>query len=242
VSGAVRSASLARKTRETDVHVEIDLDGSGEYLVMAATLMHIKSRTLLPPDSAPGEDGAEDPRGELVQQLVEYQRYKQAAETLHAMDAARALVWTRDGVFPEEFTGEELLAVELFDLIAAFRSLLGRLDDEMHLRLRRDDVSVAEKIGWLTDLLEERSSLDLFEVLRTLRNRIERIATFLAVLEMLRLRLIVAFQRRRLGEIRVALRADPETGAGAEGDASSPTDGASMGAGIPGVSSGGDPS
>ncbi len=203
-----------------DLMRELNLDVAGEYLVLAATLMHIKSRMLLPADPAQGEEGAEDPRQELVEQLVEYQRYKQAAETLHAIDAARTLVWTRDGVPPGEFAGEELLVVELFDLIAAFRSVLGRLDEEVHLRLRRDDVSVAEKIGWLTDLLEERPSVDLFELFVTLPRRIERIATFLAVLEMLRLRLIVVFQRKRLGAIRVALRVEPHPGSALERGAS----------------------
>lgn len=189
-----------------DVMRDLNVEVAGEYLVMAATLMHIKSRVLLPPEpAAPGEP-TEDPRQELAQQLVDHQRYKQAAENLHAMDAARALIWTRDGGVPAEFAGEEVLAVDLFDLIAAFRSVLGRLDEEVRLHLRRDDVSVADKIGWLTDLLLDQPSLDLLDLLRGLSSRIERIATFLAVLEMLRLQLIVAFQTRRLGEIRVARR------------------------------------
>lgn len=191
-----------------DLMRQLDLDVAGEYLVMAATLLHIKSRMLLPPD--PVEEGdAPDLRAELVHQLVEHQRFKQAAETLQAIDSARGLVWTRDGNVPAEFAGEELLAVDLFDLLAAFRTLLGRLDDEVKLHLRRDDVSVADKIGWLSELLEGGRSLQLDEIFRSLPNRIERIATFLAVLEMLRLHLLVVFQRKRLGEIRLALRADP---------------------------------
>jgi len=221
----ITNIPIVEITRQYNEYLDLmrglDLEVAGEYLVMAATLMHIKSRVLLPADPVLGEGAAEDPRHELVQQLVEYQQYKQAAETLHAMDAARTLVWTRDGIASQEFAGEELLAVDLFDLITAFRALLGRLDDEVQLRLRRDDVSVAEKIGWLSDLLEERASLDLFQLFTTLPNRIERIATFLAVLEMLRLRLIVAFQRTRLAEIRIALRGDPapeRAGELAEGD------------------------
>ncbi len=194
-----------------DVMRELNLDVAGEYVVMAATLMHIKSRMLLPPDpEAEGETEAEDPRAELAEQLLEYQRYKQAAENLQAMDSRRSLIWTRDGQVPEEFAGEELLTVDLLDLIGSFRKLLGRLDDEARLKLKRDTVSVAEKIAWLAELLEDRRTLALQTVLEGLPTTLDRIATFLAVLEMIRLRMIVAFQRRHLGEIRVALRVDVE--------------------------------
>jgi segregation and condensation protein A len=192
-----------------DVLRELNLEIAGEYLVMAATLVHIKSRILLPPDPAvPGEEAASDPRTELARQLVEYQRYKQAAENLHAIDSVRSLIWTRDGRIPDEFAGEELLAVELFDIVAAFKKLLHRLGDEERLLLKQDDISVADKIGWLSDLIEERGSIDLVELIGGLETRVERIAVFLAVLEMIRLQMIVAFQRAVLSEIRLARRSD----------------------------------
>ena len=182
---------------------ELNLDVAGEYLVMAATLMHIKSRMLLPPDPTAEEEDAEDPRAELARELLDYQRFKQAAETLQAMDSRRSLVWTRIDV-PEEFRDEELLAVDLMDLLKAFRGLLGRLGEEARIQLKRDTVSVADKINWLGELLERRRSLDLMSLLVDLPTRIDRIATFLAILEMVRLQLIVAFQRKALGEIRIA--------------------------------------
>jgi len=181
----------------------LDLEVAGEYLVLAATLMHIKSRMLLPPDPAEDEDEREDPRAELVRELLDYQRFKQASENLQAMDSRRSLVWTRATV-AEEFRDEELLAVDLFDLLRAFRSLLERLGDDARLELRRDNVSVADKIHWLGELLERRPSVDLPSLLADLPTRLDRIATFLAILEMMRLQLIVAFQRRALGEIRIA--------------------------------------
>ncbi len=95
----------------------------------------------------------------------------------------------------------------MFDLLKAFRKLLGRLDQESRLRLKRDNVSVAEKISWLTKLLQERRSMDLLGLLEGLGTRLDRIATFLAVLEMMRLAVIIVFQRKLFGEIRVALRA-----------------------------------
>jgi segregation and condensation protein A len=187
---------------------ELNLEIAGEYVVMAATLMHIKSQMLLPREPSLDEEEA-DPRAELAQQLAEYQRFKQAAENLQAMDSVRSLIWTRDESVPDEFAGEELLAVDLFELLTAFRKLLGRLGDEARLRLRRDLVSVVEKITWLTELLERRRTIALSECLDSFPERLDRIALFLAVLEMVRLRQIVAFQRKLFDEIRLALRNAP---------------------------------
>ena len=184
---------------------QLNLEIAGEYLVLAASLMHIKSQMLLPPDPDAEEDDAVDPRDALAQQLIDYQRFRHAAENLQAMESRRTLIWTRHDV-PEEFADEELLAVDMFDLLKAFRKLMGRLDEEHQVRLKRDNVSVAEKISWLTELLQERRSLDLLGLLQGLGTRLDRIATFLAVLEMMRLAVIVVFQRKLFGEIRIALR------------------------------------
>ena len=187
-----------------DLMKELNLEIAGEFVVMAATLMHIKSQVLLPKDPL-AEDEEIDPRAGLAQQLLEYQKYKQAAENLQAMDSVRSLIWTREAI-SDEFKGEELLAVDLFDLLKAFRGLVSRLGDEARLRLHRDTVSVADKISWLADLLEERRSASLDELLEAMPTRLDGIALFLAILEMMRLRMIVAFQRKLFGEIRVALR------------------------------------
>jgi len=196
-----------------DLMRKLNLEVAGEYLVMAATLMHIKSRMLLPAEPVPAGEERVDPRAELTQQLLEYQRFKQAAENLQAIDSIRSLIWTREGPPPAEFAGEELVVADLYDLISAFRKLLGRLDDEARLRLRTDDVSVADKIGWLTDRLETTGSLSLVALFEEIPERIHKIATFLAMLEMIRLRLIVAFQRIHLDEIWIARRPDdPDDG------------------------------
>jgi len=187
-----------------DLMRELDLEIAGEYLLMAATLVHIKSQLLLPRE-AESEEQVADPRAELVQQLLDHQRFRQAAENLQAMESRQTLIWTRSSI-PDEFEGEELLAVDMLDLMRAFKTLLSRLGEEARLRLKRDHVSVAEKIAWLTDLLEERRSVDLLALLAELPTRLDRIATFLAVLEMMRLSLVVIFQRKLLGEIRVARR------------------------------------
>ena len=192
-----------------EVMRELDLDVAGEYLVMAATLMQIKSRMLLPPDPIEEEE-AEDPRTELAQQLLEYQRFKKAAENLEAIDSRRDLIWTRDDI-TAEFAGEELIVADLFDLLQSFQALLGRLDSEARLQLKRDNVSVAEKIDWLSDLLERRSSIDVLALMADLPSRLEILATFLAVLEMMRMQIIVVFQRKSFGEIRIAAARVDET-------------------------------
>lgn len=196
---------------------ELNLDIAGEYLLMAATLMQIKSRMLLPPDPLADEEEGGDPRDELTQQLLEYQRFKQAAENLEAIDARRHLIWTRDDI-AREFAGEELLVADLFDLLKSFQGLLGRLDAEARLQLKRDNVSVAEKIHWLTDLLERRSSIDLLELVADLPSKLDILATFLAILEMMRMQTIVAFQRKRFGEIRLTA-VQEKTGAAVPGEA-----------------------
>ena len=188
-----------------DLMREFDLEVAGEYLVMAATLMHIKSQMLLPPDPDALEEDSVDPRAELTQQLLDYQKFKQAAESLQAMESRRGLIWTRNDV-PEEFADEELLAVDVIDLHKAFRKLVARLGDEARRDLRRDTVSVAEKIGWLTDLLEEHRSIELLEVMAEMPTRLDRVATFLAVLELMKLSVIVVFQRKLFDEIRISLR------------------------------------
>ena len=125
-----------------------------------------------------------------------------------ALDSRRNLIWTRENV-PAEFAGEELLTVDLFDLLGAFRQLLSRLGEDARLELRRDNVSVAEKVAWLTDLLERRGSVDLLPLLTDLPTKLDRVATFLALLEMIRLRLVVAFQRKLFGDIRLARTKEP---------------------------------
>ena len=189
---------------------ELSLDVAGEYLLMAATLMQIKSRMLLPPDPCEEEEAAQDPRADLAQQLLEYQRFKQAAENLEALDSRRHLIWTRDDV-TGEFAGEELLVADLLDLVESFRGLLGRLDEETRLQLKRVNVSVAVKIKWLSELLDRRPSIDFLELMADLPSRLDMLATFLAILEMMRMQTIVAFQRKRFGEIRLTAVRQPDT-------------------------------
>jgi segregation and condensation protein A len=183
---------------------ELDLEVAGDFLVMAATLTHIKSRMLLPADPvAPGES-PEDPRAGLVRQLLEYQRMKAAAEVLRDRDEMAADAFPRghageDPLAP--YQNEALLDVSLFDLLSAFKRLIDTLEDATPLHVQRDEISVADKMTWILERLEGGGPQPFRDVIGSLRTRAERIAAFLALLELIRLKLIGASQRRPLGEI-----------------------------------------
>lgn len=183
---------------------ELDLEIAGDYLVMAATLAFIKSRMLLPvPPAVPGEP-VEDPRADLVRQLLEYQRFKAAADSLRDLDEGQADRYMagnagEDPLAP--YRGEKHLELSLIDLVAAFKRLMEQLGDAAPLRVQRDEISVAEKIAWILDRLESSSAVSFQALLSELTARNERVAAFLAILELVRLRLIAASQRRAGGEI-----------------------------------------
>src|SRR5262245_4234114 len=183
---------------------EMNLEIAGDYLVMAATLAFIKSRMLLPaPPAAPGE-AVEDPRADLVRQLLEYQRFKAAAELLRDLDEAEAEHYMRghggeDPLGP--YRGERHLELSLLDLVSAFKRLVEQLGDATPLRVQRDEISVAEKIAWILDRLESSPAVSFQTLLSELPARNERVAAFLAILELVRLRLIAASQHRAAGEI-----------------------------------------
>jgi segregation and condensation protein A len=186
---------------------EMDLDVAGDYLVMAATLAHIKSRLLLPVETTEGEE-EEDPRAELSRQLLEYERFKQAAESLSAMESVRSLVFARpDGPLPE-YKGEATLEVGLFDLLRAFRDLLDEQGRQEDHRVSRERFAVADKVNWMIELLEREGPQSFRELILAFPSRAERIVTFLAILELVRLQLIVAHQAQVRGDIHLARRDD----------------------------------
>ncbi|HZE89710.1 MAG TPA: segregation/condensation protein A [Verrucomicrobiae bacterium] len=211
-------------TRQYDGYLalmkELDLHVAGDYLVMAATLVHIKSRTLLPapPAGAPIE---EDPRAALVRQLVEYEKFKAAAESLRGFEDRRHDVYLRPGDPLAEFAGESLLAVSLFDLLGAFRTVLENARSARAIEIAREELSIAEKVEWLQAALSTGKPLVFQELLGSLQSRAEMVVTFLALLELIRLGRVRAAQRHAAGEIWLLPRspADGEPGgtAGANG-------------------------
>lgn len=201
---------------------DLNLEVAGEYLLMASTLMHIKSRMLLPVEPvAPGEE-AEDPRAELVRQLLEYQKVKLAAEMLRERKELQSDTFIRghggeDPLGP--YREDVLLQVSLFDLLSAFKRLADSLGDDTPLTVHRDEISVADKISWILEELEHVETSPFISLLSRLPSRRERIAAFLALLELIRLRLVTAHQHRPGGEIllrKLPAADEPESGEGDE--------------------------
>ena len=187
---------------------ELNLDVAGEFMVMAATLIHIKSKMLVPvsPTEAQGEEEPyEDPREELVRRLLEFQRYKDAAGMLHQQAQVRAATWTRsDTVLPKlDDAGDEMLEAGLFDLIAAFKELLDRRRTLLAHEIEPGGKSVEERMEEIVALVREGESLDFIALFQVERTKGDMIVTFLALLELIRLKRIKVYQRGLFGPIRV---------------------------------------
>ncbi len=186
----------------------LNLDLAGEYLVMAATLAHIKSRMLLPTvDTVGEEDEEEDPRAELVRQLLEYQRYKEAAGFL----AARPLL-ERDvfnlGVLPEGTStpaDDFLLEVDLFELVEAFRRILSQIHDDEPLEFSTEKLSLADRMNEIMETLSQEGNTSFSELLIIRSSKRLVVYTFLAILELVKLRMVTARQAVPFGEIRLFL-------------------------------------
>lgn len=195
-----------------DLMQELDLDVAGEFLVMAATLIHIKSRMLLPrPDSAQEEAG-EDPREALVRRLLEHQKFKAAAELLHERETLRSAQWTRADGPIAEIAGaapEPEIEVDLFSLITAFRGVVARARQRPRLYLPAEQMPIEERIRQLLDRLSETEACGFDELFADMQTRSGMIVTFLAILEMIRLKQIRVFQSGAVGGIRVYRRARP---------------------------------
>ena len=190
---------------------ELNLDVAGEFLVMSATLIHIKSRTLVPRLETESADelDEEDPRDALVKRLVEHQRFKMAAELLHERETVRSAQWTRPEGLVEEISGEPFereLEVDLFSLLQAFQSVLSRSREYPTVRLPSEFVSIETRIQELIEQLASGGPCGFNELFPDASSRQELITTFLAVLEMIRLKLIRVFQQGACGPIRVYAR------------------------------------
>ena len=192
-----------------DLMRQFDLEVAGEFLVMAATLMYIKSRELLPVDQqvqVEGDDDGEDPRWELIRQLVEYKKFKDAASQLAALEARQEAVFPRVPV-PPEFVAEAPARgneASIFDLVNAVSSVLQRFNKRPEQRdIFEDKWSVSEKIELLMRTLSERPRLRFSELFADVTSRSEVVVTFLALLELIRLKQLVAVQSEAFGEIDV---------------------------------------
>lgn len=168
----------------------LDIDIAGDFLVMAATLTHIKSRMLLPSNAA-GTDTAEedDPRNEITGPLVEYLQMKSVAEQLAGQPLLDADVFARKTPYPDFKTdpGEETLDADLLDLLTAYQSLLNKMSDNPALHISFELISVKEKMTEVIDKIKDRGTVSFVSLLSAHPDRTEVIVTFLAILEVVKL-------------------------------------------------------
>jgi len=184
----------------------LDMEIAGEFLVMASTLTHIKSKMLLPPSENPekDEDGA-DPREELIRRLLEYKSFKDAAASLENKEETWSRVYTRAAETAPDLPGDDeplLFDFHLFDLLAALKEVMVRVPDA-GFEITAESVSITEKISLILARVEAVESLlfaDLFEGNTT---RAQVIGTFLALLELIKTRVIKAVQVEQFGAIRI---------------------------------------
>jgi segregation and condensation protein A len=184
---------------------EMDIDLSAEFVYMAATLIHIKSKMLLPQDPALQKEGeAEDPRQELVNRLLEHEKFKNAAEMLQQKRMLEENIWSNPQV--KAFGGDEDpgLAVTLYDLVKVFGEILERAKNRPVYEVEAADVTIADMVRYLKDrFLEAGPDKPIFivQVFEQQRSRRAMIALFLAVLEMVRMQAVVVTQKELFGEI-----------------------------------------
>ena len=196
-----------------DLMQELNLDVVGEFLVMAATLIHIKSRMLLPRPDPSQEDPAEDPREALVRRLLEHQRFKAAAELLHEKEIQRSAMWQRPDERVADVVGEAPepeIEVDLFSLMAAFRQVLERARQRPRVLLPPEQLPIETRIEQLLARLSETDACGFEELFADVQTRGGMIVTFLALLEMIRLKMVRVYQQANFGVIRIYKRARPD--------------------------------
>ncbi len=186
-----------------DLMQTLSLDVAGEFLVMAATLIHIKSRMLLPAggDDEADEDEGVDPRDELVRRLLEYQRYKDAASELEQREILTRDVFIRAAPPMEETGPRGFREVSIFELLGALKRVIERLPKDAVHEVTLDKITVREKMTLLLDKLRIQSQI-LFEALfDDVKTRMEVVVTFLAMLELVKVRAIRIVQEEMAGPI-----------------------------------------
>jgi segregation and condensation protein A len=181
---------------------DLNINVAGEWLLTAATLIYIKSRMLLPPDpAAQTEEEAEaDPRQELVYQLLEHQKFKNAAQMLYTREEVENSVWQNP---PREVVedGKEVVSVTLFDLLKAFHEIVQRFEAQRAMELSFEEVTIEQKLADIRRLLLVRDAILFSDFFKDSKSKRHLIVTFLALLELTRLREIWVYQKKSFDEI-----------------------------------------
>ncbi len=189
-----------------DLMQMLDLNIAGEFLVMAATLMQIKSKMLLPAQEGAAEEEQEDPREELVRRLLEYEKFKEIAEDLRRKETDQREIFKRPKIEEEkkpEGDKETYFEASIFDLINAFSRALKDIPKEVFYEVVKDKFTVAEATHQILHLLLVKPEVKLSELFGRAKNKLEIIVTFLAVLELIKVKEIVARQSEMFEEIEI---------------------------------------
>lgn len=178
----------------------LDIAVAADFLVMAAQLIEIKSRMLLPRDpAAADEDETEDPRQELVDRLLEYEKFKSAAQMLYERTTIEQAVFTRGPIETDDNNAE--ISATVFDLITVFQKVLARQKDEIALEIEREEITLADMIKDLRRRIAELGELTLLAFFEEMRTRRELVTAFIAVLEIVRTDEIRLVQKKTFGDI-----------------------------------------
>jgi segregation and condensation protein A len=186
---------------------QFDLEIAGEFLVMAAELMQIKVKMLLPPEAGEGEES--DPRANLIQRLVEYKRFKEMALEMKHREEEQMNVYYRgyysaDEHVVDEETGQDLIRdVTFFDLIASFKFAMDRMPKKFIHEIIKINVTVEEQISYIEDYFSKRSEATFYDLVKEFTERIRIVVTFLALLEVIRAKKLIIRQLRPFGDLSI---------------------------------------
>lgn len=204
--------SLERLTRQyleyLQAFKELNIDIAGEFIVMAANLIYMKSRSLLPVDQQPPDEEAEedDPRWDLIRQLIEYKKFKEAAGQLQLRALEQERIFGREGAGPAALAGPlRLEEVGIFQLINAFQTVLKRLEARRDMQeIFGEHFSVSDKIEVILQRVAGETSVRFSDLFGEIVSRVEIVVTFLALLELIRLKQVRAIQDNPFDEIEIA--------------------------------------
>lgn len=180
---------------------KLDIAVAADFLVMAATLIEIKSKMLLPrdPKAVGEEEEFEDPRKELVDRLLEYEKFKSAAGMLYERSTIEQAIFTRGPIESDENNAE--IDASVFDILTVFQKIVARHKDEIKMEIEREEVSLSDMIKTLTRRLMEQKELSLLAVFEEMRSKRELVTAFIAVLEIVRTEGVKLLQRKTFGDI-----------------------------------------
>lgn len=203
---------IAQVTKQYVSYLELmqllDLNIAGEFLVMAATLMQIKSKMLLPADESQTQPEEEvDPRAELVKRLLEYERFKEIAENLRQREISQQEIFKRPKIEPDfdiPVKSEVYFEASIFDLINAFSKALEDVPKDLFYEVIKDEFTIEEKVHQILHFLLVQSSVRISELFAQAKHKIEIIVTFLAILELIRMKEIIARQKDFFADIEIS--------------------------------------